>query len=158
MLVSVAQAASPFGVTADRAVHDGHPAVRVAFEIPADHHLYSSFSVAAPGGGALEPLSVPDPDTFKPDDFEASYSTSFAAYYAPPAGDSIVVAYQGCKGELCYLPEEATLDLGQAPPPRWLPSNRSRRSPRLTGRSNSPPAAIPAGWPAMPMPRPFSLF
>lgn len=121
MLVSVAQAASPFGVTADRAVHDGHPAVRVAFEIPADHHLYSSFSVAAPGGSALEPLSVPDPDTFKPDDFEASYSTSFAAYYAPPAGDSIVVAYQGCKGELCYLPEEATLDLGQAPPPALAP-------------------------------------
>ena len=124
-LVSAAQAASPFGVTAGRTTHDGRPAVRVAFEVPADHHLYSSFAVAEPGGRALEALSVPDPDTFKPDDFEASYSTSFAAYYAPPGGDSIVVTYQGCKGELCYLPEEVTLDLAQAPPPAPLLGERA---------------------------------
>ena len=122
-LVSAVQAASPFGVTADRTEFESAPAVRVAFEIPADHHLYSSFSVAEPDGNALEALSVPEPDTFKAEDFEASYSTSFAAYYAPPAGDSIVVAYQGCKGELCYLPEEVTLDLAQASAPTPAPAD-----------------------------------
>ena len=133
-LASAVQAASPFGVTADRITYEKAPAVRVAFEIPPDHHLYSSFSVADSDGGTLEPLSVPEPDTFKPDDFEASYSTSFNAYYTPPTGDSIVVAYQGCKGELCFLPEEVTLDLAQAPAPTTAPAN---------------PAAAPAitDWP-----------
>ena len=113
-LGAMAAAASPFGVSAERAAHDGRPALRVAFEIPADHHLYSSFTVVTPDGDALAPLAVPEPDTFKPGDFEASYSASFAALYAPPAAESIVVTYQGCKGELCFLPEEVTLAIGPA--------------------------------------------
>ena len=48
-----ASAASPFAVSAARDAFDGQPAVRVSFDFPADHHLYSSFSVATPAGDAL---------------------------------------------------------------------------------------------------------
>ena len=110
-----AASASPFAVSAARDAFDGQPAVRVSFDFPADHHLYSSFSVATPAGDALAPLSVPAPDVNDPNDIEPSYSKSFAAYYAPPASDAIVVAYQGCAGTVCFMPEEATLSLGAAP-------------------------------------------
>ncbi len=107
--------ASPFAVAAVRDAFDGQPAVRVSFDFPADHHLYSSFSVATPAGDALAPLSVPAPDVNDPNDIEPSYSKSFAAYYAPPAADSVVVSYQGCAGTVCFIPEEVTLSLGAAP-------------------------------------------
>ena len=112
---AAASAASPFVVKAARATFETQPAVRVEFAFPADHHLYSSFAVAAPDGTALAPLSVPAPDTNNPDDLEPSYSKSFSAYYAPPAAGSIVVSYQGCAGVLCFMPEEATLALDGAP-------------------------------------------
>jgi thiol:disulfide interchange protein len=107
--------ASPFSVQAVPDIYAGQPAVRVSFNFPAEHHLFSSFSVAAPDGTALAPLSVPAPDTNKPDDPEPSYSASFSAFYAPPAADSIIVSYQGCAGSLCFLPEEATLSLSGSP-------------------------------------------
>ena len=114
-------AASPFSVAAQRDVFEGKSAVRVSFEFPADHHLYSSFSVADPSGATLVPLFVPAPDVNGPNDAEPGYSKSFSAFYAPSAADSIVVAYQGCKGNLCFLPEEVALPLGDAsasaPPP-----------------------------------------
>ena len=111
----VSASASPFVVTAARETYQNQPAVRVAFDFPAGHHLYSSFAVADPAGTPLEPLSVPAPDTRDPNDIEPSYSKSFAAFYAPPAADSIVVTYQGCQGNLCFLPEDVTLALGSAP-------------------------------------------
>ena len=114
--LATSAAASPFSVSAARDTFDAQPAIRVAFDFPADHHLYSSFSVATPAGDALAPLSVPAPDTNNPDDPEPTYSKSFAAFYAPPAADSIVVAYQGCAGSLCFLPEEVTLSLAAAAP------------------------------------------
>ena len=110
-----ASAASPFAVSAARDAFDGQPAVRVSFDFPSDHHLYSSFSVATPAGDTLAPLSIPAPDVNDPNDVEPSYSKSFAAYYAPPAADAIVVSYQGCAGTVCFMPEEATLSLGAAP-------------------------------------------
>ena len=113
-LIGVASA-SPFAVAAARDAFDGHPAVRVSFDFPAAHHLYSSFSVATPSGDPLAPLSVPAPDVNDPDDIEPYYSKSFSAFYVPPAADSIVVAYQGCAGSVCFLPEEITLSLGAAP-------------------------------------------
>ena len=108
-------AASPFSVAARYDSFEGKSAVRVSFEFPAGHHLYSSFTVADPSGTPLVSLFVPAPDTHQPDDPEASHSKPFSAFYAPPAADSIVVAYQGCKGDLCFLPEETTLALGDAP-------------------------------------------
>ena len=114
--LATAAHASPFSVSAARDVFEGAPAVRVDFAVPAGHHLYASFSVADPGGEALRPLSVPAPDVHKPDDpLGPSHSQSFAAFYAPPAADAIAVAYQGCKGDVCFLPEEITLLLGDAP-------------------------------------------
>ena len=107
--------ASPFSVAAARDTYEQRPAIRISFDFPKDHHLYSSFSVADPAGVPLSPLSVPAPDAQKPDDSEPSYSKSFVAFYAPPAANSIVVAYQGCKGSLCFLPQEVTLSLGEAP-------------------------------------------
>ena len=113
--LATAASASPFAVTAARDAFAGQPAVRVAFDFPADHHLYSSFSVADPAGQALAPLSVPAPDVDDPDDIEPYYSKSFAAFYAPPAGDSVVVTYQGCAGTVCFMPEDVVLALGGAP-------------------------------------------
>jgi thioredoxin:protein disulfide reductase len=115
--LATAASAAPFTVTAARDTFDAQPAVRVAFDFPADHYLYESFSVADPAGTPLAPLSVPAPDTNKPGDLEASHSPPFAAFYVPPAAASIVVSYQGCKGNLCFMPEEVTLDLGAAPAP-----------------------------------------
>ena len=110
-----AAGASPFTVTAVRAEFDSQPAVRVDFGVPAGHHLFASFTVADPQGNALEPFSLPGPDTHNPDDPEPSYSQPFTAFFIPPATDAIVVGYQGCKGELCFLPQEVTLTLGAAP-------------------------------------------
>jgi thiol:disulfide interchange protein len=114
-LFATGAAANPFSVTAVRDTHEGRAAVRVAFDFPAGHHLYSSFTVTDSAGEALRPLTVPKPDTNQPGDLEPSYSKPFAAFFVPPAGDSIVVEYQGCKGEMCFLPEEVTLFLGAAP-------------------------------------------
>jgi thiol:disulfide interchange protein len=116
VLVAGGALASPFTVTVTRAEYERQPAVRVAFEFPADHHLFASFAVTVPGGGALEPLAVPKPDTYKPDDPEPSYSKPFSAFYVPPAGDSILVSYQGCKGSLCFLPQEVTLAIAGVAP------------------------------------------
>ena len=110
-----ASADSPFNVSAARDIYAGRPAVRIAFDFPADHHLYSSFFVADPAGKPLEPLAVPPPDTHNPGDIEPSYSRPFAAFYAPPAADSIVVTYQGCQGNLCFLPQDVILSLGNTP-------------------------------------------
>ncbi|NCD23860.1 MAG: hypothetical protein EOL90_13125, partial [Spartobacteria bacterium] len=111
-----ASAASPFAVSAARETFADQPAVRVAFDFPADHHLYASFAVADPAGTALAPLSVPAPDTNTPDDpLGPSYSTSFAAIYAAPAAESVVVSYQGCAGAVCFMPEEVTLSIGAGP-------------------------------------------
>ena len=106
--------ASPFAVSAALTTHEQQPAVRVDFTVPEGHHLFESFTVQDTAGTALTPLFVPPPDTNNPDDIEPSYGTSFTAFYKPPVGDSIVVGFQGCKGELCYLPEEVTLSLGTA--------------------------------------------
>ena len=117
-----AASASPFAVSAARDAFDGQPAVRVSFDFPADHHLYSSFSVATPAGDALAPLSVPAPDVNDPNDIEPSYSKSFAAYYAPPAADAIVVAYQGCAGTVCFMPETVVLSLDDDAAPESAPA------------------------------------
>ena len=115
LCLATSAAASPFSVSAARATVGPAPAIRVDFAIPDGHHLYSSFSVADPGGIPLAPLAVPDPDTNDPDDLEPSYSRSFAAFFAPPAADSIVVSFQGCKETLCFMPETIALSLGDAP-------------------------------------------
>ncbi len=108
--------AAPFAVSAARETYAGRPAVRVAFDFPADHHLYASFAVADSAGTPLAAVFVPEPDTNDPNDIEPSYSRPFAAFYAPPAADSIVVTYQGCQGNLCFLPEEVTLAIGASGP------------------------------------------
>jgi thioredoxin:protein disulfide reductase len=158
-LSALSAAASPFTVTAGRAEHDGAPALRVAFDFPEDHYLYESFSIATPDGAALEPLSVPEARLHKPEDLEPSHAKPFAAYYAPPAADSIVVTYQGCKGSLCFMPEEVTLDLSPAasseparalaepaaaesPAPAdgsWQDLLQSRGTPRTKSASSEPP-------------------
>ena len=140
-------AASPFAVTATRDTFETQPAIRVNFDFPADHHLYSSFTVADSEGTALSPLSVPAPDTHNPNDLEPSYSTSFTAFYTPPAAQSIVVSYQGCAGSLCFFPEEITLALDTptstvataptSPPPSKSLSDRPAPS-RLSGYADVP--------------------
>jgi len=106
-------AQSPFSAQAVRETQDGQPAIRVSFEFPVGHHLYSSFSVTDAQGRPLRPLRIPKPDTDKPGDLEPSYSAPFSAFYAPPAqGDTVIVSFQGCAGSLCYMPQEATFTLG----------------------------------------------
>jgi thiol:disulfide interchange protein len=162
--------ASPFSVSAAPAVFEDQPALRVDFDFPADHHLFSSFTVAEPDGAALVPLQVPTPDPAKPDELEPSYSKPFAAFYALPAAPSIVVSYQGCKGSLCYLPEETTLAIGEAPAPESVVASAAeaggdyladRGEPRrLVGYANVPAFLAfldPASAPPAPT-SPWKLF
>lgn len=112
LMLLPAAAKSPFAVRAESEAYNGQPAIKVSFDVPADHHLYSSFSVTDTQDTPLAPLSVPEPDPQKPEDFEASYSAPFAAFYAPPAGGGdITVTYQGCAGTLCYMPETVTFSI-----------------------------------------------
>jgi len=110
---AAAWAQSPFSAQATRASREGQPAIRVSFDFPAGHHLYSSFSVTDAEGEPLRALFVPKPDTNKPDDLEPSYSLPFSAFYAP--SDAVTVSFQGCAGSLCYMPQEETFTLGEAP-------------------------------------------
>ena len=115
LLLAGAAQASPFAVSAARETFADQPAVRVSFDFPADHHLYSSFTVADPAGNDLPPLAVPPPDVDDPNDVEPYYSHSFSAVYAAPAAESIRATYQGCAGSMCFLPEEAVLAIGAGP-------------------------------------------
>ena len=126
LLLPALAPASPFSVSATRDTFEAQPALRLNFDFPADHHLYSSFAVTTPDGTALAPLSVPPPDTHNPDDIEPSYSTPFAAYYAAPDAPSVTVSFQGCAGTLCFLPEEKIIPLesthSSLPAPKPTPS------------------------------------
>lgn len=124
VLLALAPAAwaSSFSVIAAREVYQQQPAVRVAFDFPADHNLYASFSVTTPDGQVLTPIFVPEPDTNNPEDIEPSHSRPFPAFYVPPTASQIVVEFQGCKGDLCYLPEEVTLDIGPPPTGEMTPA------------------------------------
>jgi thioredoxin:protein disulfide reductase len=114
LFLSLAVAQSPFSAQAERDTHAGQPAVRVSFDFPAEHHLYSSFAVTDAQGNPLTALEVPPPDTHKPDDLEPSYSAGFDAFYAPPADDkAITVSFQGCAGSLCFMPQEETFELDE---------------------------------------------
>ena len=141
--------ASPFSVTTARDTFQAQPALRVNFDFPPDHHLYSSFSVATPDGTALAPLSVPEPDTHNPDDIEPSYSTPFAAYYAAPDAPSVTVSFQGCAGTLCFLPEEKLIPLEPTPstPPEPKPAPSPAHAPSLADR---PPPARLSGYADVP--------
>jgi thioredoxin:protein disulfide reductase len=108
--------ASPFQVTAALDAYEGQPALRVSFAFPPDHNLYASFAVADADGAPLAPLHVPEPDAHKPGDPEPSYSAGFSAFYAPPADGPVVVSYQGCKGEFCFMPQDVTLAIQSAAP------------------------------------------
>jgi len=111
---AAAWAQSPFSARAVRASREGQPAIRISFDFPAGHHLYSSFSVTDTEGEPLRALFVPEPDTNKPDDFEPSYSVPFSAFYAPSDGDAVTVSFQGCAGSVCFMPQEETFTLGDA--------------------------------------------
>jgi len=109
-------AQSPFTAQAVQDTYEGQPAVRVSFAFPDEHHLYSSYAVTDSDGNALQALLIPKPDTNKPDDLEPSYSTGFDAFYAPPSeGNAVIVSFQGCAGTLCYMPQEETFELDEAP-------------------------------------------
>ena len=108
--------AAPFSAAAARDTYQGKPAVRVSFDFPADHHLYANFTVTDADGGALAPLFIPEPDTHKPNDLAPSFSKPFSAFFAPPAaGNSVKARFQGCAGNLCYMPQRVTLELGAVP-------------------------------------------
>ena len=138
-----AAAATPFTVTAARDTYQQQPAVRVAFDFPANHHVYANFTVTDPAGQALTPLSVPVPDIHKPDDLAPSFSKPFAAFYAPPAAAAVVVAYQGCTDRVCFMPQRVTLALDGASP---------AAAPAVAAAASPLPAA-PAAFPLRGEPR-----
>ncbi len=133
-------AASPFSVTATRDTFEAQPSIRVNFDFPSDHHLYSSFTVATPDGTPLAPLSVPAPDTNNPDDIEPSYSAPFAAFYAAPAAPSITISYQGCAGALCFLPEEKNISLD--PVTSTVPPSTSSPAASASLADRGPPSRL----------------
>ena len=138
LLLPATTRASAFTITATRTTHHDQPAIRITFDIPAEHNLYASFTVTTPDGHPLLPLSLPPPDPAPPDALEPSYSRPFHALYAAPATTQIVVEFQGCKGDMCFLPEEITLDIGPAP------STPAPITPPPPPQRPSSPACVPS--------------
>ena len=75
-------------------------------------HVSDGFSVSTPDGTELVALDKPAPDE---DGEFPSYSTTFSVNYEVPSGfqrpDSILVTWQLCEGEICYLPETRSVRL-----------------------------------------------
>ncbi len=142
-----AAAPNPFLVSATLTPAPDGPRLAVAFTVPADHYLYDDvLTVAAAPPAALTPIVIPPAvrhyDAVTESD-RAVYTQSFVRIYGVTgmgsASLTVTVGWQGCKGELCYLPEEKAFTLapaGGAGDP--IPAARSAGRPSGTG--------IPAGF------------
>ncbi len=111
-------AESPFTVSATLDSNS----LSIAVGVPAGHYLYDDMlTVTAAPPAALEPVSLPAPvmhyDAVTDGD-RAVYTQSFTRVYRmtniPVGGATLTVAWQGCAGDLCYLPEEKTFTLTAA--------------------------------------------
>jgi len=105
-----ADAASPFAVTSQLDAGT----LRVAFQIPAHHHLYAdtiSFELDGQPATFVMPAAVTIADKFSGGNRQA-YEKSFEATLplASPAS-SLIVRYQGCDEANCYFPQTETFSL-----------------------------------------------
>jgi len=133
LFLSLALAQAPFSAQVEPDILKGQSAVRVSFDFPAGHHLYSSFAVTDDQGSPLTALQVPEPDTNKPDDFEPSYSTPFSAFYALPGqGDSVTVSFQGCTDSVCFMPQKTTVQLDMTAAPETTSAQQTDLSSTAT--------------------------
>ncbi|MFO7535672.1 MAG: cytochrome c biogenesis protein CcdA [Kiritimatiellia bacterium] len=91
----------------------------VALPVPAEHYLYAEMlAVSAAGPVALEAVSSPKPvmyfDEFSQSNlpvFMQPVALSYRGAGATGGTVSVTVAYQGCKGDLCFLPTTKTFTL-----------------------------------------------
>lgn len=76
-------------------------------------HLSDGFTVSAPDGTELEALDKPLPDE---DGEFPSYASQFSVNYRVPdefkLANSVLVTWQACEGEICYLPETRSVRVG----------------------------------------------
>lgn len=111
----------PFKVQAKLVDGDGGAKlVAIEFTVPPHHYLYhEQLSVTlADSGGALIPVNPPKPKKKYDTTFEKEmeiYDHSFGMVYKLsnvelPA--TVLVAYQGCSADACFLPTEETFSLG----------------------------------------------
>lgn len=113
-------AENPFLVTA--AVKPSgaeEPRLELAFHVPAGHYLYDDMlTVTAAPPAVLVPVEIPRPeqhhDSVTGTD-RAVYTSPFVRIYkitGVTAGTvTATVGFQGCAGDLCYLPEEKSFTL-----------------------------------------------
>lgn len=117
-----ALAQDPFHVEASLTRGAGAPTLTVAFRVPPGHSLYEHMiEVAAirPAGATLEPQERPSPRR-KYDDLlgrEVGYYDRDVVftYRVHDAGEgplTVRVAYQGCREDLCFMPQELEITVG----------------------------------------------
>jgi hypothetical protein len=120
-------AANPFLLeTPDTSLVAGQPGrIVVRIKVPDGHHVYrdmSSVTVVDAGGLQLEeavfPKGIVKPDPANPEETREQYESDLVIELpaTPGAGPSthsitVAVAYQGCKGGLCYMPVRETRSL-----------------------------------------------
>ncbi|MFO7871588.1 MAG: cytochrome c biogenesis protein CcdA [Kiritimatiellia bacterium] len=112
-------AADDFSVTGSLSRAEDTVLLNVRVSVPPDHYLYSEqLSVSAEGNVSLKPRSVPPPMTrFDPASGTQAriYDKDVQLVYALN-GDieyplSVEVRYQGCSGNICFLPAVSRLAL-----------------------------------------------
>ena len=111
--VGFASAQSPFGVTAGLSAGEP-PELRVNLSVADGHYLYADRLTITPAPPArLVPISIPKPEQ-KQDPFLGEVVTAykhdaqFVYRVEGMAGSEeivVLVSYQGCSEEMCYLPE-----------------------------------------------------
>jgi thiol:disulfide interchange protein len=119
----VAAAENPFTATMTfEPAAAGTGKVVVEMTVPADHYLYDDMlAVSAEPPVVLAPLDKPEPEVH----FDAVTATNRAVYPRPfrmsfqstgvmASGLTVSVSFQGCAGDLCYLPLTRTFSLPAA--------------------------------------------
>jgi len=112
----ISHAESPFKVTPSLETKDGVRALRVGFDVPANHFLYADkLSLTLNGTADPTRFTLPEP-TLEFDKFSRQqkrvYAKPFEASAAlsgsVPADLSLALHYQGCDDANCYFPEDRT--------------------------------------------------
>jgi thiol:disulfide interchange protein len=149
LLASPAWAAGEkFDVVAERRDAGGATELAVAFRIPAGHRMYADQMTVEPADGVrLTARDVPPPKRkFDPLlDAEANYydhDVTFVYTVEPPVPDplKVIVGFQGCDENTCFLPETRELRLGAG-----VTNQAAQAEPAPTGADGSDLAPIVAG-------------
>ncbi|MBN2161742.1 MAG: thioredoxin family protein [Pontiellaceae bacterium] len=95
--------------------------VTIKVEVPPGHYLYAeSFEVTDGKGNQQQAIHLPEPSPFMDPNsghekgvYDASFSAEFKWVPKPGGAGKVMVAYQGCNDEVCFLPQSKVLQLAE---------------------------------------------